>query len=104
MVYDKIIKIQKFNEEVEEWEDLFPLLHANINKHKSDDKYLGSKAIQDKISFVFRVRYFKAIEEIFANLQIYRIVYNGINYEIVDYDDYKLKHQSVKLLGVSYGQ
>ena len=26
----------------------------------------------------------------------------GINYEIVDYDDYKLKHMNVKLLGVSY--
>ena len=101
MVYDKIIKIQKIDEETEEWSDVFTL-HSCINKHKSDDKYLGSKAIQDKISFVFRVRYFKDIEEIFGNLQLYRIVYNNKNYEIVDYDDYKLKHMNVKLLGVSY--
>ncbi len=101
MVYDKIIKIQKIDEETEEWSDVFTL-HSCINKHKSDDKYLGSKAIQDKISFVFIVRYFKGIEKIFGNLQLYRIVYNGVNYEIVDYDDYKLKHMNVKLLGVSY--
>ena len=67
MVYDKIIKIQKINEETEEWSDVFTL-HSCINKHKSDDKYLGSKAIQDKISFVFIVRYFKDIKILLGNL------------------------------------
>ena len=31
-----------------------------------------------------------------------RISVSDKKYEIVDYDDYKLKHQSVKFLGVSY--
>lgn len=101
MVFNIPIIIQKINEDTEEWSNLYKL-HANINKNKADNKYLSSGAIQSKVNLVFEVRYFKELSEIFANTQLYRITYNGINYEIVDYDDYKLKHQTVKFLGVSY--
>ena len=101
MVFNRPIVIQKVDEETEEWADLYNL-HANINKNKADNKYLSAGAIQSKVNLVFEVRYFKELEGIFTNTQLYRILYNGISYEIVDYDDYMLKHQTIKFLGVSY--
>lgn len=99
--YDKPIVIQAIDETTETWENLyFP--HASINKNKRDDKYLGSGAIQGKKNYVFEVRYFSQLGDIENNLSKYRILYKGLPFSIVDYDDYQLKHQTVKLLGVSY--
>lgn len=100
-IYDRPISIQEINEETEKWEDVYHL-HASINKAKSDNEYLNAGAIQAKKSLTFEVRYFAALEDISANLQSYRIVYLGVPYNIVDYDDYMMAHKSVKLLGVSY--
>ena len=90
MVFNKLIIIQKVDEETEEWSDLYNL-HANINKNKTDNKYLSAGAIQSKANLVFEVRYFKELAHIFTNTQLYRIIYNDINYEIVDYDDYNFQ-------------
>lgn len=95
------ITIQKKNEKSEDWEDVFKV-HASINKSKSDSEYLNAGAVQNKKNLTFEVRYFKALENIDLNKQLYRVVYNGIPFNIVDYDDFKLQHQTVKLLGVSY--
>lgn len=100
-VFDKPIVIQKIDEKTEKWTDLYTP-HASINKAKSDSEYLGSGATQSKKTLVFEVRYFKALEDIDLNTQRYRIVYQGIPYNIGDYDDYMLKHKTVKILGVSY--
>lgn len=99
--YDRPIIIQNIDELSEEWGDLFSV-HAKINKAKSDSEYLNAGAIQNKKSLVFEVRYFKQLEEISQNLQSYRIVYQGVPYDIEDYDDFMLEHKTVKLLGVSY--
>jgi SPP1 family predicted phage head-tail adaptor len=100
-VYDRPITIQKINEKTELWEDVFKV-HATINKAKSDDKYLNSGAIQGKKNLTFEVRYFAEIEDIGFNIQSYRILYQGIPYDIKDFDDYMLQHKTVKILGVSY--
>lgn len=100
-IYDRLISVQKINEDTEKWEDVYQV-HASINKAKSDNEYLNAGAIQAKKMLSFEVRYFAALEDISANLQSYRIVYLGAPYNIVDYDDYMLAHKSVKLLGVSY--
>ena len=99
--YDKPIVIQKINEKTERWEDIYRL-HAYINKSKSDNEYLSAGAIQAKRNLTFEVRYFKQLENISLNTQKYRIVYNGVTYDIRDYDDFQESHKSVKLLGVSY--
>ena len=99
--YDRPISIQRINELTETWEDVFKV-HASINKTKSDNEYLGAGAIQAKKTLTFEVRYFADIEDISFNLQSYRIVYQGVPYNIEDYDDFMLKHKTVKLLGVSY--
>ena len=99
--YDKAITIQKRNEVTEDWENLY-LVHAFINKSKSDDEYLSGGAIQGKRSLTFEIRYFADLEDISFNIQNYRVIYRGIPYDIKDYDDYMLLHKTVKLLGVSY--
>lgn len=99
--YDKPIVIQKIDEKTEKWKDAYRV-HAYINKPKADNEYLSAGAIQAKRSLTFEVRYFKQLENISLNTQLYRIVFNGVNYDIKDYDDYQLSHKSVKLLGVSY--
>lgn len=100
-VYDKPIIIQKINPNTERWESMYNL-HARINKASSDNEYLSAGAIQSKQTLTFETRYFKKLEDISLNTQQYRIVYQNNNYNIKDYDDYMLKHMTVKLLGVSY--
>ena len=100
-VFDRPIIIQKINELTETWEDLYSV-HASINKAKNDNEYLNAGAIQAKRTLVFEVRYFKDLEDISLNTQRYRISYQGVPYNIADYDDFMLLHKTVNLLGVSY--
>lgn len=100
-VYDKPITIQIMDESTEDWTDLYKV-HAKINKAKGDDEYLSGGAIQGKRNLNFEIRYFSSLEDIASNIQSYRILFNGVPYDITDYDDYMLQHKSVNLLGVSY--
>lgn len=99
--YDRPISIQRINETTETWENLYKI-HASINKTRSDNEYLNAGAIQAKKNLTFEVRYFADLEDISINLQSYRIVYQGVPYNIEDYDDFMLQHKIVKILGVSY--
>lgn len=101
MVYDKPIAIQKRNEDTELWEDLYTL-HARVNK-SGGSEYLGAGAVQSQTTKVFEIRYFRALEDIDASRDLYRIVYRDRTYNIQDYDDYLEQHKTVKLMGVSYG-
>ena len=100
-VFDRPITIQKINELTETWDDVYSV-HASINKAKSDNEYLNAGAIQAKRTLVFEVRYFKDLEDISLNTQLYRIVYQDVPYNIEDYDDFMLAHKTVSFLGVSY--
>lgn len=100
-LFDRPITIQKIDESTELWADVYKV-HASINKAKADSEYLANGATQGKRSLTFEVRYFAALEDISLNIQSYRLVYQGVPYDIQDYDDYMLKHKTVKLLGVSY--
>lgn len=99
--YDQPIVIQKINEATEEWEDVYTP-HASINKNKNNDEYLSGGAIQAKRTLVFEIRYFADLELVANNTQLYRVMYRGTPYNIEDYDDYMMRHKTVKLLGVSY--
>ena len=76
--FDRPITIQKINELTEDWEDVFKP-HARLNKAKSDNEYLSAGAVQGKKNLTFEVRYFKELEDIDLNKQLYRIVYKGVN-------------------------
>ena len=99
-VFDKPITILKLDELTEKYSPVFNL-HASINKAKSDSEYLNAGAIQGKKTLTFEVRYFDALEDISLNTQSYRILFAGTQYDITDYDDFMLRHKTVKLLGVS---
>lgn len=99
--FDRLIVIQRRDEVTEDWEDVFRL-HAFINKAKQNDEYLNAGSERSNLSIVFEVRYFRQLELIGLNTQLYRIVYNGTPFDIKDYDDFMFKHKTVKLLGVSY--
>ncbi len=100
-LYDRPITIQKINELTETWEDIYRV-HASVNKAKDDNEYLNAGAIRNKRSLMFEIRYFKDIEEISLNAQCYRIIFQDVPYNIESYDDFMLKHKTVKVLGVSY--
>ena len=99
--FDKPITIQRLDQKTKKWDDVFKL-HARINKARSDNEYLSAGATQSKKSLTFEVRYFKDLEAIDLNLQLYRILYRDVPYDVKDYDDFMQKHESVKILGVSY--
>lgn len=99
--YDRPIVIQVQNRKTETWSDLYHV-HARINKASNDNEYLGSGASQSKRNYVFEFRYFHQLEAVDRERQYYRIVYQGVPYAIEDFDDYMLRHKTVKVLGVSY--
>ena len=99
-VFDRPITILKLDELTEKY---FPVynLHASINKAKANSEDMNAGAIQGKLSLTFEVRYFDDLKDISLNTQSYRILYDGTQYDITDYDDFMLQHKTVKLLGVS---
>lgn len=100
MTYDKPITIQKIDEVTELWSDHWSL-HARVNK-TTGSEFVEGGAIQSQATKTFELRYFAGLEDIDFNRGLYRIVYRGHNFNIVDYDDYMESHQVVKLKAVSY--
>ena len=99
--FTKTIILQKCDEN-EKWSDLYTL-YARINKSSaSKNEYLSGGAERSVATKTFEVRYMEQLSNIQFATQNYRIVYEGYNYNIVDYDDYLEKHQTIKLLGVVY--
>lgn len=99
-VYDKPITIQKQDDETEQWSDYIKL-HAAVNKTKQS-AYLGAGASQSRSTLTFEVRYCPPLELVAMDTQLYRIIFQGNEYKVLDYDDFMLKHQTVKLVGESY--
>ena len=104
MVFRFPVKIEKRDEETEQWVEYLPLVHARANKNVRRTGYeaLSGGAIQIKRSLVFEVRYSQPIKEIAHNTQLYRIIYDGQPYDIIDYDDFEELHRTVKLVGAYY--
>ena len=101
MTFDKPIVIQKIDQDTEEWSDLWPL-HARINK-TTGTEFVEAGADRSQSTKTFELRYFADLEDVDFNRGLYRIMYRDHAYNIVDYDDYMEKHQTVRLKAVSYG-
>ena len=101
MIYKRPIKIEKLNIDTEEWVTYIPLLHANVNKPRKDREYHEAGSVRSTRQLNFDMRYNPLIKEIGRQIELYRIVYDGQSYNIVDYDDYMERHQNIRLLGVS---
>ena len=100
MVFDKPITLEKMNETTEKWA-ISANLHARVNKTGSSE-YLDAGAERSRNTLTFEVRYLKNLENIRFNTQLYRIIYRGKRFNIVDYDDFNEEHKTIKLVGVSY--
>ena len=102
MVFDKRIRIQKFNKstgQFEEWKQF----HATINKTgggETDD----SGARRDKVSLTFEIRYVSSLRDIRYHTQNYRIIYGHAVWNIRDYDDFFERHTTVRLEGEFSGE
>jgi SPP1 family predicted phage head-tail adaptor len=101
MTFDKPIVIQKIDQDTETWSDLWPL-HARINK-TTGTEFVEAGADRSQSTKTFELRYFTELEDVDFNRGLYRIMYRDHAYNIVDYDDYMEKHQTVRLKAVSYG-
>ena len=101
MTFDKPIVIQKIDQDTETWSDLWPL-HARINK-TTGTEFVEAGADRSQSTKTFELRYFTELEDVDFNRGLYRIMYRDHTYNIVDYDDYMEKHQTVRLKAVSYG-
>lgn len=101
MSFHRPITLIKYDENTGEWRDT-ALLHARVNK-ASGSEYWSSGAYQSKATLSFEVRYSPMTAPIFLSTQIYRIRYDGHEYDIEDVDDYQQMHRTLKLMGVARG-
>lgn len=104
MAYTIPIRIEKRDEATEKWVVYMPTIHSKINKNTKGvgNEALSAGAIQIRRSLLFEVRYSPEIKEIAHNTQLFRIIYGGQPYNIVDYDDYEERHQNIRLAGTFY--
>lgn len=103
----KPIKILKYDEHNEVWNPLALdgetiIFHAKVNK-SGGSEYLGSGSTQSTVQKVFRIRYSSIVADIELNTQLYRIEYDGVMYDVTDYDDFNDLHREVKLLAEARG-
>lgn len=99
--FDKPILIQYKNQELKQWVT-FQQLHAHINTTSSSE-YTTAGSTRSSHSLTFTVRYNPELRKMVFALQDYRIAWDGHFYRIIAYDDFALKHMTVKLVGESHG-
>lgn len=98
MVYDKPITIEQMDAKTEQWSE-YATAHARVNKTKGNE-YSNAGAERYQATLTFELRYSKKLEAIRSNTQLYRLIYRGGVYNIIDYDDFMEKHRTIKLTGV----
>ena len=100
IVFDKPIDIQKQNEDTELWETV-QHLHAEVNKAGGTENF-AARADQFHARLQFKVKYFPGIEQIRDAPTLFRIIYKGEQYQVIDYDDYQERHRIVRIAGERY--
>lgn len=101
MTFDKPILVQYKDKELKQWVT-FQRLHAHINTTSSNE-YTTAGSTRSAYSLTFTVRYNPELKRVAFALQDYRIAWDGAFYRINSYDDYGLKHATVKLVGENHG-
>lgn len=84
------------------WGDKWKLHARKVNKSGGGQAY-NAGADQYRATLTFEVPYFKALEDMRFSPQLYRIIYRGHTFKLVDWDDYMEQHLTVKLVGEAYG-
>jgi len=100
IVFDKPIDLQQQNEDTELWETA-QHLHASVNKAGGQENF-AARADQFHARLQFKVKYFPGIEAVRSAPTLWRILYNGELYQVIDYDDYQEQHRIVRIVGERY--
>ena len=100
MTFDKPILLQFKDREARQWVT-FQRLHAHINTTGSNE-YTTAGSSRSSYSLTFTVRYNPELKKVAHSLQDYRIAWDGGFYRIRSYDDYKLQHVIVKMVGENH--
>ena len=100
VTFDKPILIQYKDREARQWVT-FQRLHAHINATSSNE-YTSAGSTRSSYSLTFTVRYNHELKRIAHALQDYRVAWDGGFYRIASYDDYKLQHMTVKMVGENH--
>ncbi len=102
MIYDKPVVLQKQNETTEEWETVLRL-HARVNKTGGSQTFAaGADQFPARLNFDFR--YCQVLEKICYQPELYRLIYRGHTFQVIDYDDYLEQHKTVRIVGKLYEQ
>lgn len=99
MILNQKIQIQKFNEDNDSYSDYYSC-HAQVNK-TGGNEYLIAGAVSTKNKFTFIVRYCEELKNLQFDTQTYRIIFNGIVFNIIDADDFMQRHKTIKIIGES---
>lgn len=99
-VYDRPVFLQKQDENTELWK-VEAKFYCCVNKTGGTEGF-AADADQFHARLTFETRYFSALEEVRYKTQLYRLIYNGHTFNIVDYDDYMEQHRTVKIVGELY--
>lgn len=98
MTLNQKIQIQKLNDD-DSYSDYYSC-HAQVNK-TGGNEYLIAGAVSPKNKFTFIVRYCEELKNLQFDTQTYRIVFNGIIFNILDADDFMQRHKTIKIIGES---
>lgn len=94
-----VVQMQDDNEK---WGDKWILHARKVNKTGGGQAY-NAGADQYKTTLTFEVPYFKDLEDMRYSPQLYRILYRGHSFKLVDWDDFMEEHRTVNLVGEAYG-
>lgn len=99
MILNQKIQIQKLNEDNDAYSDYYSC-HAQVNK-TGGNEYLIAGTVSTKNKFTFIVRYCEELKNLQFDTQAYRIIFNGIIFNILDADDFMQRHKTIKIIGES---
>ncbi len=99
MILNQKIQIQKLNEDNDAYSDYYSC-HAQVNK-TGGNEYLIAGTVSTKNKFTFIVRYCEELKNLQFDTQTYRIIFNGIIFNILDADDFMQRHKTIKIIGES---
>lgn len=96
------LTIQRIDPDTEEWTDLQKFHAIQVNRSGGGEAYSAGRE-QFRPRLTFDLRWCKAMEALRWDTQNHRIIYQGQQFNIVDYDDYMERHLTVRLTGEAYG-
>lgn len=99
MILNQKIQIQKLNDDNDSYSNYYSC-HAQVNK-TGGNEYLIAGAVSTKNKFTFIVRYCEELKNLQFDTQTYRIVFNGVIFNILDADDFMQRHKTIKIIGES---